>query len=127
MTEEEIIVRIGLQTTTDGWLVCPTCIHKEKTNDPCTYVHPLEVRIATGYKTIKINSRGISTTDELTEDRDKAIGNRGVRIVLVYNCESGHLGEIILQFRKGNTYVLHKFLEEIDYEDERYCRTIWRD
>jgi hypothetical protein len=128
MTEtEEEIVRIGLQTTTDGWLVCPTCIRKGKATDPCIYVHPLEVRIATGYKTIKINGNGVFTSNEPTEDSKEAIGNRGVRITIVYNCEDGHLGDLIFQFSKGNTRILHKFLEEIDCEDERYCNVIWRD
>jgi hypothetical protein len=125
MTEEEI-VRIGLQTTTDGWLVCPTCIRKGKVNMFSMHIHPMEVRVVAHDKTVTINREGITTTEEMTEDLRKAKGH-GVRIVIKYNCECGHIGEIIFQFHKGNTYVFHRFLEEIDSDDERWCEEIWRD
>jgi hypothetical protein len=126
MTEEKIISK-GLQTTTNGQLLCPTCIHKCKGKVPAIaeYIHPIEVRIATKDKTVKINSNGVFTTDELTEDRKKAISDKGVRIVIMYYCKDGHLGEIIFQFHEGNTYVLHRFLEKVVCNTDERCKDIW--
>jgi hypothetical protein len=125
--EDEEIHRIGLHTTDEGWLKCPSCMIKGYVNDPCSYIHPMKVRIVTDDKTVTINKDGITTTEEMTEDLRKAKGH-GVRIVIKYNCEDRHIGEIIFQFHKGNTFLTHKFLEEIDSDDdERYCETIWRD
>jgi len=48
---------------------------------------------------------------------------RGVKIAIQYCCESGHAGEIILQFHKGCVYLAHKVLPEAEVPHE----DVWRD
>ena len=94
-------------------LLCPEC--------GFYYIHPTGVKVATGKKVVSVDAEGTTITRAPTPETIKAVNRRGARIYLEYCCENGHHGYIILQFRKGNTFVEHEKLPGSDKE------TLWRD
>src|SRR3990170_1094268 len=83
-------------------LLCPVCGHE--------YVHPLKVKVAVGSQVSVIDSQGLQVIEGETAETLEARQERGVRIILEYHCENGHHSNLILQFHKGNTLVLHEAL-----------------
>ena len=94
-------------------LVCPVCGFE------C--VHPLSVKVVTGNTVTTVDSEGTHLVKGETAETRKALSERGVRIILEYYCESGHHGNIILQFHKGNTFVE----DEVLPNPEKW-ETLWR-
>jgi len=98
------------------YLLCPSCEFE--------YVHPIRVKVATGEALTVIQNRETQLIQGDTAEVQDARKNRGVRIFLEYVCESGHHGNIILQFHKGITYVEYESLPELKPEE---WTTLWRD
>ena len=98
-------------------LLCPRCEFQ--------YVHPIRVKVATGHAVTIIENRETRHVQRETAEVLEARKNRGVRIFLEYACESGHHGNIILQFHKGVTYVEHESLPELKPEES--TTVLWRD
>ena len=93
-------------------LLCPECgFH-------CS--HPTCVKVATGKKVVSVDAEGTTINRAPTPETIEAVNRRGVRICLEYCCENGHHGIIVLQFRKGNTFVEHEKLPGSDKA------TLWR-
>jgi len=88
-------------------LVCPICGFE--------YVHPIAVRVTRAKEMTEITSKGIFIRDAINP-------GRGVIIEMVYACENGHRGVIILTFHRGITYVEHRKLSKSRYK----WKTIWR-
>ncbi|MBN1245856.1 hypothetical protein JXA31_09715 [Candidatus Bathyarchaeota archaeon] len=107
-----------LRTSTDAILesevlLCPAC--------GCECVHPMKVKVATSSKVVVIERKRVQVIEAETAETREAKQERGVRITLEYHCENGHHGNLILQFHKGNTVVLHE-----DLPPEREAETLWR-
>jgi len=98
------------------YLCCPSCEFE--------YVHPIRVKIATGNEVTIIENGETRFIQRETAEVLEAKKNRGARIFLEYVCESGHHGNIILQFHKGITYVEHESLPKLKPEE---WGTLWRD
>jgi hypothetical protein len=83
-------------------LVCPVCGFE--------YVHPPKVKVAAQNQTIIIEANELRVMQCETAETLQAQQERGARIILEYQCENGHHGDLILQYRKGNTLVFHETL-----------------
>jgi len=94
-------------------LLCPEC------GFYC--IHPICVKVATGKEMVSVDAEGTIIIRAPTPETIEAVNRRGARIYLEYCCENGHHGYIILQFRKGNTFVEHEKLPGSDKA------TLWRD
>ena len=94
-------------------LLCPEC------GDD--HIYPICVKVATGKKVVSVDAEGTTINRAPTADTERAICQRGVRICLEYGCENGHHGIIVLQFRKGNTFVEYEKLPGSARE------VLWRD
>jgi hypothetical protein len=94
-------------------LLCPEC--------GFNYIHPISVKVATNKKVVSVDAEGTTIIRAPTAETEQAIRQRGARIYLEYNCENGHHGYIILQFRKGNTFIEH---EKLAITNE--VKTLWR-
>ena len=94
-------------------LLCPEC--------GFYYIHPTCVKVATGKKVVSVDAEGTTIIRAPTPETIKAVNRRGVRICLEYSCENGHNGIIVLQFRKGNTFVEYEKLPGSARE------VLWRD
>jgi len=95
-------------------LLCPVC--------GFYYVHPLKVAVATGEDKVTVDSKGVQVVrGGFSSESMEAHMQRGVRIIIEYQCENGHHGEIVLQFHKGSTFVMHNCLPSA----EKWT-TLWR-
>ncbi len=91
----------------DLFLACPKCGHD--------YVHMTKVTVHRKNDLTEITNEGI----KVTENKNTS---RGVRVTIRYDCEYGHVGNIVLYFHKGMTYFEHEELPETERLPD-----IWRD
>ena len=112
MTEK--ILQSSLDTIpTCEVLLCPVCGFE------C--IHPLRVKVAKGDSVTLVDAEETRVVKGDTAESRKARSERGARIILEYLCESGHHGNIIFQFHKGNVFVEHEVLEP-----PSEWNTLWR-
>ncbi|HUT17457.1 MAG TPA: hypothetical protein VMW84_04080 [Acidobacteriota bacterium] len=119
MSVDEAPVFLRLKTDHNVWggeevLLCPECGSE--------YIHPTCIKVATGKKVVSVDVEGTTITRAPTPETIRATDRRGARIYLEYCCENGHRGYIILQFRKGNTFIEY---EKLPYGSD--IATLWRD
>ena len=86
--------------------ICPKCSFE--------YVHPPSVRVATGQQVAITDKKGTRIVKQSTES-DEAKAKRGISVLVEYGCEHGHHGNLILQFHKGQTFVLHEALPDLNH------------
>ena len=105
---QNIIQYVGYGGYQNYRIVCPVCGFE--------YVHPIGVRVTREKEVTEITSKGISI-------RDATNPGRGVIIEFEYVCENGHHGAITLTFHKGETYLGHEELQQLEHDE---WETVWR-
>jgi len=90
-------IRVLSEQEGQSLLLCPQCGYE--------FLHITKVSVHRGEDKITI------TGDNISIDEQKNT-SRGVIIVIEYEGECVHRGEIILHFCKGNVYVYHDPLED---------------
>ena len=112
-------MQIGSKGNTWEETVCPYC--------DCDCIHPINVRVypVKGKTEYEINSKGVSARNS-----DAAKSQRGVSIVIRFQCEYGHIWDTEFLFNKGDTSVHNTLIRELGgdemLEGSKVPDVIWR-